>query len=428
MRKEQKEERDRQQKALEAEKLQKQQDDDTEERDKPVDSEVEPKPEEAKDEGKKEPEKSDDDKIEEELKFVPTLMRCPLLRFNAALVTLEISTKEFWMAQAHKHVASVVTLVRMPPNMAHAEKLRRLKAAPLISTPTNFGNLGFYYDYKQDGETWTNPNVRFANLKENLYVRLANAIMEARHGPGEAYLHDKEMFIGLDPTGTPAMTKKLMKPWLPKALQKEQDNKNITPRKKDKDDLDVDDESSENKEDGDAVVEGNEKKQAQPEYIPKTITAFKTEISLRARRGLGHMKKGANTLTGQVEQMHCLTKSWKCCPERQSRAYEGQSNVGVIRGPLEMEAFANDWKLNVGQKRLLYGSSGRSGGESSAASERRPVRPDDQIELAFWHAMPTGHFTELKWRHYLGEGGFVDLACANGASAKVAFDDRHPFV
>ena len=25
-------------------------------------------------------------------------------------------------------------------------------------------------------------------------------------------------------------------------------------------------------------------------------------------------------------------------------------------------------------------------------------------------------------------GGFVDLACANGASAKVALDDRHPFV
>ncbi len=170
---------------------------------------------------KKKDERSDADKIEDELKEVPLMMRCPLRRFSATLVLLESNTKEYWWAQATKYTHSVVVLVFLSPCMPHVEKVRRLQQIPLISGKTHFGNLGIIADLKQSGEPVTNPNVRLTIFPEVQYGKTVNALLEARHGKSEAFLHEREIVCAFDGGKKGNIQNKLLDPWLPPALRRE---------------------------------------------------------------------------------------------------------------------------------------------------------------------------------------------------------------
>ena len=68
-----------------------------------------------------------------------------------------------------------------------------------------------------------------------------------------------------------------------------------------------------------AESEGNDEEvQRFVDFSQRRIHVFKFERSLRNRRGpLAKSKVG--TCPNQVEEMHTLTKSWRCCPQKHSR-------------------------------------------------------------------------------------------------------------
>ena len=91
------------------------------------------------------------------------------------------------------------------------------------------------------------------------------------------------------------------------------------------------------------------------EFLPLRINVFKFGSNLRNRRGPLARSKDVGTCPNQVEEMHTLTKSWRCCPERQSITFLDQSNDGKVLGPLAPDSWEDEWKLEVGKQKSIYG-------------------------------------------------------------------------
>ena len=96
------------------------------------------------------------------------------------------------------------------------------------------------------------------------------------------------------------------------------------------------------------------------EFSPRRIQVLKSEGGLRNRRGPMTKSKGVGTCANLFEEMHTLTKSWRCCPEWQSLTFPGQRNSGTSLGPLTLDSWEGERKLDVGTKKQFAAPTGWS--------------------------------------------------------------------
>ena len=86
--------------------------------------------------------------------------------------------------------------------------------------------------------------------------------------------------------------------------------------------------------------------------------------------------------------MHTLIKSWRCYSERQSLTVPDQSNSGKIFGPSTLDLLEDEWKLQVGTNKQLFGNRRmvRDAAFDGDVAVKRPdsmvKRPDSMVKRA----------------------------------------------